>query len=96
MEAFQRVAELALQVDVSTASAVASNLDPTLGEECWKTDLEVVSARSLHPMVAKIQLQVVVTTWKVDWPWEILPMTSWVHDYSENPVTVKIELCLII
>jgi hypothetical protein len=78
------------------ASVATSNPDPVVGEECWKTDLEVAVARSLHLVVARIQQEVVVATWKVDRLWEILPMISWVPDYSKNPVTTMFESCLII
>jgi hypothetical protein len=93
MEAFQRAATLALQLEVPTASMTASNSDPTAGEECWKTDVEVAGARSLHPMVAKIQLEALAAMWKVDQLWEILTTTSRVLDYYKNPITTKIESC---
>jgi hypothetical protein len=54
IEAFQRVVTLALQVELPMASAVASNPNPVVGEECWKTDLEVAGARSLHTVMARI------------------------------------------
>jgi hypothetical protein len=63
-EAFQRAVMLALQVEVpmTSASVVTSNPDPTLGEECWKTDLEAADARSLYLVAARIQLEAVATT----------------------------------
>jgi hypothetical protein len=69
------------------ASVVASNPDLAMGEESWKIDLESAGARSLHPVAAKIQPEAVAVMWKVDRLWEILPTTSRVHDYSENPIT---------
>jgi hypothetical protein len=48
------MAELALQLEVPTASATASIPSPTDGEECWNSGLEVAS----------IQLEVVVATSK--------------------------------
>jgi hypothetical protein len=61
-EAFQRAAAPTLQVEVSMTSATASNSDPAVGEECWKTDLEAAGPKSLHPVAARIQLEAVATT----------------------------------
>jgi hypothetical protein len=44
----------------------AGNPDPVVGDECWKIDLEAISSRSLQPVVARIHLEAMVTTWKVD------------------------------
>jgi hypothetical protein len=85
-KAFQRTTMLALQVEVPTRLMVVSNPDPAVGEEWWKTGLEAAGARSLHPVVAIIQLEAVIAMWKVDRLWEILPTTSRVLDYSENLV----------
>jgi hypothetical protein len=56
---------LALLVEVSTTSAAASNPDLTMGDLCWKTDLEAAGARSQHLAVARIQLEVVAAMWTV-------------------------------
>jgi hypothetical protein len=88
-KAFHGVVAPALLVELPTALAVASNPDPDVWEECWKTDLDAVGARSLHPVIDRIQLKVVEATWKVHWLWEILPTTSWVPHYFENLVTQK-------
>jgi hypothetical protein len=64
-EAFQRAVVLALLVEVSTTSAAASNPDLTMGDLCWKTDLEAAGARSQHLAVARIQLEVVAAMWTV-------------------------------
>jgi hypothetical protein len=79
--AFQRATAHVLQVELPTASTMASNPDPALGKENWKTGLDTAmgeGARSLDLLAA---------TWKVHWLWEILPTASWVTGYSENPVT---------
>jgi hypothetical protein len=78
MEAFQRAAALPIQVEVSmaSASAMTSNPDLVVGEECWKSNLEAMGTRNLHLVVTRIQLKVVVATWKVARLLEILPMTS--------------------
>jgi hypothetical protein len=76
-------------VELATASATASNPDPVVGEDCWKTDLDTAmgeGAKSLDRVAAKSLPTVVVATWKVQRLWEILPTTSWVPDYSENPI----------
>jgi hypothetical protein len=60
MEAFQRAAAPALQVELPMASVMTSNPDPSVGEECWKTDLDTTVGdgdRSLPKAVA--------ATWKV-------------------------------
>jgi hypothetical protein len=54
MEAFQRVAMLALLVEVPTASPSANTPDPAVGEECLKTDPEAAGARSLYLVAARI------------------------------------------
>jgi hypothetical protein len=75
----------ALQVELPTTSAT-SNLDPSVGEECQKADLDMAvgeNARSLDPKVARILLEVAATTW------EVLPPASRVPCYSENTVTQK-------
>jgi hypothetical protein len=43
-EEFPRTS-LALQVLVAIVSMTASIPDPTVGDECWKLDLEVVATR---------------------------------------------------
>jgi hypothetical protein len=52
MEVFHRATVPALYVELPTALVAASKPDPTVGEECWKTDLEVAGATSLHPVAA--------------------------------------------
>jgi hypothetical protein len=89
-EAFQRAPAPTLQVELPTASAMTSNLDPTVGEECRKVDLDTVvweGTRSLDLKAVGIQAEVVAATWKVHWLREIHNMISWVPGYSENPVT---------
>jgi hypothetical protein len=47
---------------------MVSNLDPIVGEVCWKTDLDMTvgeGARSLDCVAAKSLLEVVDATWKV-------------------------------
>jgi hypothetical protein len=69
---------------------INSNPDPSLGEECRKADLDMhvgKDARSLDLKATRILPEVVAATWKVHQLWEILPMTSRVPGYSENPVT---------
>jgi hypothetical protein len=71
-------------------SATASNPDLIVGEECQKTDLGTTvgkGGRSLDPLVARSLSEAVAATWKVHRLREILPMTSWVTDYSKNPIT---------
>jgi hypothetical protein len=46
--------------------------------------------RILDPMAAKSLPEAVVAMCKVHWLREILTMTSWVLDYSENPITQQI------
>jgi hypothetical protein len=49
-EAIQRAVAPALQVELPTASTMASTPDPSMGEECQKADLDMVvweDARSL-------------------------------------------------
>jgi hypothetical protein len=88
VEAFQRAATSALQVDLPTASMIASNSDLTVGEECWKTDLNTTmgeGARSLDCVVARSLPKALAAMWKVHRLREILPKTSWLLGYSENP-----------
>jgi hypothetical protein len=50
MEVIQRAAAPALQVELPTASAMASTPDPSMGEECQRADLDTAveeDARSL-------------------------------------------------
>jgi hypothetical protein len=49
-EAFQRAAMPALQVDLTIALVTASNPNPSMEEECWKSNLDMTmgeDARSL-------------------------------------------------
>jgi hypothetical protein len=93
MEAIQRVAVPTLQVELATALAMTNNLDPYVGGgECQKADLDMSvgeDARSLDLKVARILLEAVVAMWEVHRLREILPMTSRVPGYSENPVSQK-------
>jgi hypothetical protein len=71
---------------------MASNPDPSMGEECRKVDLDTAlgeDARSMDLKATKILSEVVAATWEVQRLWEILPMTSRVLGYSENPITQK-------
>jgi hypothetical protein len=55
-------------LELPTTSATVSNLDPIVGEVCWKTDLDMTvgeGARSLDCVAAKSLLEVVDATWKV-------------------------------
>jgi hypothetical protein len=74
-EAIQRAVALALQVELPTASVTTSNPDPSVEEECRKADLDTGVGRMAE------------ATWEVHLLQEILPMTSRVTGYSENPVT---------
>jgi hypothetical protein len=40
-------------MEVPTISAMTSNPDLAVGEDCRKTDLEAAGARSLHPVAAR-------------------------------------------
>jgi hypothetical protein len=89
-EAFQRAATPSLQVELPMAMATASNPDLAVEEECRKTDIDTAvgeGTRRMDLKAAKILLEAVATTWKVHRLREILPTTSWVPDYYENPVT---------
>jgi hypothetical protein len=81
-----------LQVEIPTASAMASTPDPFVGEECLQADLVTAmeaDTRSLDPKAAKILLEVVVATWEVNQQREILPTTLRVTGYSEKPIIKK-------
>jgi hypothetical protein len=89
-EVFQRVAAPALYVELSTVMATASNPDLGVGEECRRVDLNAAvgeGARSMDLLVARSLPEAVAATWKVHRLFEILPTTSWVLGYYENPVT---------
>jgi hypothetical protein len=89
-EAFQRVAVPVLKVELPTASAMASNPDLAVGEECRTADLDKAlgeGVRNLDLKATRILPKAVAATWKVHWLREILPRTSWEPGYSENPVT---------
>jgi hypothetical protein len=58
--------------------------------------LEALGTRRLHLAVARIELEVVAAMWMVARLLEILLTASRVPGYSENPITEKIESCLII
>jgi hypothetical protein len=71
---------------------MASNPDPSVGEECQKADLDTVvgeDARSLGLKAARIPPDAVAATWDLHRLRGILPTASRVPDYSENPVTQK-------
>jgi hypothetical protein len=77
-------------VELPKASVIASNPAPAVGEECWKTGMTMIvgeGTRSRDRVVARSLPEAVVVMWKVYRLWEILPIASWVSDYSENPVT---------
>jgi hypothetical protein len=62
------------------------------GGECQKADLDTAvgeDARSMNLKTIRILLEVVTTTWEVHRLREILPMTSRVSSYSENPIIEK-------
>jgi hypothetical protein len=80
----------ALQVELPTASTSASNPDLAMVKVCRKANLDMdvgEGARSLHLKVTRIMPELVMATWEVHRPREILRTTSWVPGYSENPVT---------
>jgi hypothetical protein len=82
----------ALYVELPTAWAMASTLDPSMGEECRKAHLDTAveeNARSMDLQVARILLEVVAAMWEVHRLWEILPTTSRVAGYSKKFVTQK-------
>jgi hypothetical protein len=71
---------------------MASNPNPSMGEECRKADLDTAvgeDARSMDLKAAKILSEVVAAMWEVQRLWEILPTTLRVLGYSENPITQK-------
>jgi hypothetical protein len=71
---------------------MASTLDPSVREECRKADLDTTmgeDAKSLDLKAARILMEAVAATWDVHRLREVLPMTSRVSGYSENPVTQK-------
>jgi hypothetical protein len=71
---------------MATTSAMTSNPDQAMGEEYWKTVLDMADARNLHPVADRSLPEAVAATWKVHRLREILPTASWVPDYSEIPV----------
>jgi hypothetical protein len=69
--AFQRAAAPTLQVELPMASAMASNPDLAVGEECQKADLDTVmweGARRLDLKAATIMPEAVAATRKVHRP----------------------------
>jgi hypothetical protein len=69
---------------------MARNPDPTVGEECRKTNLDTTvgeGARSLDQKAARSLSEAVAAMWKVHWLREILLRTSWVPGYSGNHIT---------
>jgi hypothetical protein len=100
MEAIQRAAVPALQVEIPTV-AVASSPDPIVGEEGLQADLDTaagVDVNSMDPKAARILPEVVAAMWEVRRLREILPTASRVLVYSEKPVTQKrlCHMCLIL
>jgi hypothetical protein len=90
MEAIQRAAAPALQVEIPMAPAMASTPNLFVGEECWKADLDMAmgaDTRRLDPKAARFLLEAVAATWEVHRLREILPTASRVPGYSEKPVT---------
>jgi hypothetical protein len=74
---------LALQLEVPTAAATGIPCQK-VGEDYWNSSLD----GQLEAVVVDIQLEAaVVATSEAAWLWETLPMTSWVLDPYENPVT---------
>jgi hypothetical protein len=76
------VAAPILQMELPTASTMASNPDPSVGEECQKADLDTTvgeNTRNLDLMVARILPEAMAATWEVPRLREILPMTSRIH-----------------
>jgi hypothetical protein len=101
MEAIQRAAAPALQVEIPMVSASVSTPNLYVGDECLQADLDMAvgtNASSLDPKAAIILSEVVAVTWVVHQLWEILPTASRVSGYSEKPVTQKrsSHACLII
>jgi hypothetical protein len=91
-EAIQRVVAPTLQVEIPTASVMASTPDPSVGEECLLADLDTgvgEDGRRLDPKAARILPEVVAATWEVHRLREILPTASSVSGYSEKSVTQK-------
>jgi hypothetical protein len=91
----------ALHVEIPMTTVVASNLDPSVGEEGLQADLDTIVGAdfsSLDLKVARILLEAVLATRKVHQLREILLTASRVPGYSENPVTQKrsSHACLII
>jgi hypothetical protein len=90
MEAIQRAAVPALQVEIPTASATTSTPDPFVGEQSLQDDLDTgveEDARSLDPKAARILPEVVAATWEVHQLREILPTALRVPAYFKKPVT---------
>jgi hypothetical protein len=92
MEAMQRAATPALQVEIPTASVLASTHGPSVGEQCLQADQDTAigaDASSLDPKAPRILSEAVVAMWEVYQLWEILPTASRVPGYSEKPVKKK-------
>jgi hypothetical protein len=101
MEAIQRVAAPALQVEIPMTVAAASSPNQSMGEESLQADLDTAvgaDASSLDLKADRILPEVVVATWEVHRLREILPTTLRVRGYSEKPVTQErsSHACLII
>jgi hypothetical protein len=99
MEAIQRAATPALQVEIPMVSGSTSTPDPCVGEEGLHADLDMAvgaDASSLDQKAARILLEAVATMREVQRLQEIIPTASRVH--SKKHVTQKrsSHACLII
>jgi hypothetical protein len=91
-KAIQRAAAPTLQVEIPSVVASTSSLDPSVEEEGLQLDLDMTveaDASSLVLKAARILPEAVVAMWEVHRLWEILPTTSRVPGYSEQPITQK-------
>jgi hypothetical protein len=93
MEASQRPAAHALQVEIPTVAAGEGGLQAVLDTAAW------ANTKILDSKVDRIPPKAVAAMWEVHRVWEILLSTvAWVPGYYENPVTQKrsSHACLII
>jgi hypothetical protein len=93
MEASQRAAAHAFQVEIPTvaATAAANSPDLSMGEGGLQAVLDMatrVDAKSLDPKAARIRSKAVAATWEVHRVREILQSTAThMSGYCEKPVT---------
>jgi hypothetical protein len=76
-EAIQRAAAPTRYVELPMALATASTLDPSVGKECRKVDLDTTvgeDVRSLDLKAARILMEVMAAMCEVNRLWEVLPM----------------------